>query len=63
MSINERILEILCNRRSVKNYSNCKECKEDGDYKEVENLINEFEADIIDDFEYRVWEESLGDDI
>ena len=63
MNINERILEILCNRCSVKNYSNCKECKEDGDYKEVENLINAFESDIIDDFEYRIWEESLGDDL
>lgn len=63
MNINERILRILCNRCSVKNYSNCKKCKEDGDYKEVENLINAFESDIIDDFEYRIWEESLGDDI
>lgn len=63
MNINERILRILCNRCSVKNYRNCKECKEDGDYKEVENLINEFESYIIDDFEYRIWEESLGDDI
>ena len=50
MDIKKRILEILCSRCCVKNYNNCKECKEDGDYKEVENLINEFESDIIDDF-------------
>ena len=63
MDIKKRILEILCSRCCVKNYRNCKECKEDGDYKEVENLINEFKSYIIDDFEYRMWEESMGDDL
>ena len=63
MNINERILEILCNRCSVKNHNNCKKCKEDGDCKKVEDLIDEFESDLIDDFEYRMWEESMGDDL
>ena len=63
MDIKERILEILCSRCCVKNYSNCKKCKEDGDYKKVEDLIDEFESDLIDDFEYRMWEQSMGDDL
>lgn len=64
MDIEERILEILCNKCNIINYEFCKKhCMTNGDYKVVKTLLEEFEDNIKEKIEYDLWEQLKGEDL
>ena len=64
MDIEERILEILCDKCNIINYEFCeKHCMVNGDYKVIKGLIEELKDNIREEIEYDLWEQSLGEDL
>ena len=68
--IKENILEILCNCCIYPNIVTntdtdeiCSNCEKRGDYKAMEELLNELEDSIREDIEYDLWEQSKGEDL
>ena len=57
MDIEERILNILCDKCNIINYEFCKKhCMTYGDYKVVKTLIEELKDNIREEIEYDLWE-------
>ena len=68
--IKENILEMLCNCCMYSNIVTntdtdkiCSNCEKRGDYKAMEELLDEFKGSIIEDIEYDLWEQSMGEDL
>ena len=68
--IKENILEILCNCCMYSNIITnadtdkiCSNCEKRGDYKAMEELLNELEDSIKEDIEYDSWEWERREDL